>query len=81
MVNSATLRRVDMLPPVELSHSILQVVERSIGIAERDLAIEVARAFGFKSTSADMRTCVTDNARRLVTEGRLSIEGSEYRLP
>ena len=80
-VKSATLRRVEMLPPVELSQSIVQVVERSIGITERELAIEVARAFGFKSTSADMRTCVTENARRLVTEGRLSVEGSEYRLP
>ena len=80
-VNSATLRRVDMLPPVELSQSIFRVVERSIGITERELAVEVARAFGFKSTSADMRACVTENARRLVTEGRLSVEGSEYRLP
>ena len=80
-VDSATLRRVDMLPPVELSQSIFQVVERSIGITERELAVEVARAFGFKSTSADMRACVTENARRLVTEGRLSVEGSEYRLP
>ena len=80
MVNSATLRRVDMLPPVEISESVLQVVERSIGISERDLAVEVARAFGFKSTSADMRKCVAENARRLVTEGRLSVEGSEYRL-
>ena len=70
-----------MLPPVELSQSIFQVVERSIGITERELAVEVARAFGFKSTSADMRACVTENARRLVAEGRLSVEGSEYRLP
>ena len=80
MVKSATLRRVDMLPPVEVSKSILQVVERSIGIPERDLAVEVARAFGFKSTSADMRKCVAENARELVTDGRLSVEGSEYRL-
>jgi len=79
-VKSATLRRVEMLPPVELSQSIVQVVERSIGITERELAIEVARAFGFKSTSADMRKCVAENARRLVSEGHLSVQGSEYRL-
>jgi len=81
MVNSATLRKVEMLPPTEVRQAILEVVERSVGITERDCAVEVARAFGFKSTSADMRKCVAENARRLVAVGQLSVQGSEYRLP
>ncbi len=80
-VRAATLRKVEMLPPAEVRLAVLQVVERSVGITEKDCAIEVARAFGFKATSADMRRHVAENARLLVSEGRLVVQGAEYRLP
>ena len=80
-VRAATLRKVEMLPPAEVRLAVLQVVERSVGITENDCAVEVARAFGFKATSADMRRYVAENAKLLVSEGRLVVQGSEYRLP
>ena len=80
-VRSATLRKVEMLPPTEVRLAVLQVVELSVGITEKDCAVEVARALGFKATSADMRRCVDENARLLVSEGRLAMQGCEYRLP
>ncbi len=79
-VSSSTLRKVDMLPPREVQAAIVQAVERNVGITERDCAVEVARALGFKSTSADMRRCVSENARQLVSEGKLSLQGQELRL-
>lgn len=79
-VTSSTLRKVDMLPPQEVQLAILQAVERNIGIGSAECAVEVARAFGFKSTSAEMRKCVAENRNRLVSEGRLSVLGEELRL-
>ena len=80
-VTSGTLRKVNMLPPQEVQVAILQAVERNIGISATECAVEVARAFGFKSTSAEMRKGVEENRNRLVSEGRLSVQGQELRLP
>ena len=80
-VRSGTLRKVDIISPPEVRLAILEAVERNVGITEVDCAVEVARALGFKSTSADMRRCVAENARQLVSEGGLAVQGTEYRLP
>lgn len=79
-VGSATLRKVEMLPPAEIRAAILEAVERNIGINPSDCAREVARAFGFKATSADLRRLVVGEAERLVGEGRLVRNGQEFRL-
>ncbi len=79
-VESATLRKVAMLPPVEVRAAILQAVERNIGIDSADCAREVARAFGFKVTSAGLRRLVVAEAERLGAAGRLIRQGEELRL-
>ena len=79
-VSSPSLRKVYMLPPSEVRAAILQAVERNIGIGVAECAVEVARAFGSKSTSADMRECVAENAEQLVSEGRLSVVDGQLRL-
>ncbi len=79
-VSSRTLRRVGLLPPLEVQAAVLQTVERNVVISVSDCAREVARAFGFKSTSADMRKCVAKNAERLVVEGRLLLVDGQLRL-
>ena len=80
-VHSSTLRKVEMIPPPEVRLAISQVVAASVGITEPECAVQVARALGFKSTSADMRRFVAENARQLVSEGKLSVQGQELRLP
>ena len=79
-VQSGSLRKVHMIPPPEVQLAILKAVERNIGISVPDCAVEVARAFGFKSTSSDMRACVARNAERLVAQGRLSLIEDQLRL-
>ncbi len=79
-VESATLRKVAMLPPTEVRAAILHAVERNIGITPTDCAREVARAMGFKTTSADMRRFVANEAEQLVRDGRLERRGEELRL-
>ena len=80
-VKSSTLRRVDMLPPVEICEGIMLAVERNIGIESGDCAREVSRMLGFKSLSADLRNHVTEAAKDLVAEGSLVLSGEELRLP
>ena len=80
-VSSSTLRRVNMLPPQEVRAAIVEAAERNIGITVSDCAVEVARAFGFKSTSADMRACVAKNSELLVGQGRLLLLEEQLRVP
>ncbi|MCY3932329.1 MAG: DUF3320 domain-containing protein [Acidobacteria bacterium] len=80
-VESGTLRKIDMLPPVEVRAALVAAVERNIGINAVDCAREVARAFGFKATSADLRRLVAEEAERLVGESLLVRTGEELRLP
>ncbi len=80
-VGSSTLRKVEMIPPGEIQAAILEAVERNVGVSVAECSVEVARALGFKSTSADMRACVEKNAKRLVADGRLLLLEEQLRLP
>ncbi|CAN7653147.1 DUF3320 domain-containing protein [Bosea sp. LjRoot9] len=52
---SPTLRRPDMLPPVEIETALIDVVSRNFGATEEQAVQAVARAFGFKATSSQLR--------------------------
>lgn len=52
---SPTLRRPDMLPPIEIETALIDVVSRNFGATEDQAVQAVARAFGFKATSAQLR--------------------------
>ena len=80
-VESATLRRVDMLPPSEICAGILAAVERNIAIDAVDCAREVKSMLGFKSLSADMRRLVARLANDMVRDGSLTMAGKDFRLP
>ena len=80
-VESATLRRVDMLPPSEICARILAAVERNIAIDAVDCAREVKSMLGFKSLSADMRRLVARLANDMVLDGSLTMTGKDLRLP
>lgn len=53
--SSPTLRRPDMLPPAEIESAFIEVVSRNFGATEDQALQAVARAFGFKATSAQLR--------------------------
>ena len=80
-VRSSTLRKVEMLPTIEIREGILEAVERNIGIDAADCAREVSRVLGFKSLSSDLRNRVSETAAELVEEGCLVLSGKELRLP
>ena len=77
----STLRDKDLLPPAEIEAAVQRVVESNIGIGAGDCAVEVARLFGFQSTSADLRKHFEYHAREMVSQGRLTVLDGHLRLP
>lgn len=57
-VESATLRKPEMLPPEELERAILGVVAENFGATDEQIALAVSRMLGFKSTSSQLRSVI-----------------------
>ncbi len=70
-VQSRTLRKPALLPPVEVEWAIQQVVEQNVALSAEECAVQVARRFGFRSTSAELRRVVDAAVDRLVAQGSL----------
>ncbi|MBO1040666.1 DUF3320 domain-containing protein [Brucella pituitosa] len=54
-VTSLSLRRLDMLPPMEIDQGLRQLVEASFGATPDEAINAISRALGFKSTSGQLR--------------------------
>ena len=78
---SPTLRDPDMLPPSEIEVAIRQVVKRNVAIRAEECAVEVARMFGFKSTSANLRRHLESHAQEMVAGRSLIERDGALRLP
>ncbi len=80
-VQSAGLRKPEMLPPTELCKAILQVVQVNFGATRDQVAMTVSRDLGFKATSAQLRGIIDAAIGRglasqeLVEEGALLVSG------
>ena len=70
-VTSATLRRAEMLPPSEIDQSLLDIVDANFGAGETDLVQASARAFGYQSTSSQLRSVLGAGVERLKANGCL----------
>lgn len=68
---SAGLRKPELLPRVEVRAAILAILHASYGAGERELSVAVARAFGFRSTSAGLRALVSEQLQHLRQSGDL----------
>jgi very-short-patch-repair endonuclease len=80
-VESASLRKPDVLPPEEVKAAIFHVVDSHFG-ADRDQLVQpVARLFGFASTSAQLRSVVESVLAEMVEENRLSVAGTLVSVP
>jgi len=68
---SPTLRRADMLPPVEIAAAIKEVLKENYG-ATRDQAIQaVSRRFGIKATSGPVRGVLEAEIVSMVSRGEV----------
>ncbi len=66
------LKKPEMIPPREYQKAILRAVERCLAISPEECAVEVARMFGFRSTSAAFKKQVTAQISPLVRNGHLT---------
>lgn len=79
-VTSLTLRKPDMLPPGEIRQAILDIIAANYGAGRQDLVLAVSRAFGFASTSAQLRSVIEDAIDRAVASGVLEDRGGMLAL-
>jgi very-short-patch-repair endonuclease/DNA polymerase III delta prime subunit len=68
VVTSSGLRKPENLPPVEIRQAISAVVRTHLGIPIGDVAVEVGRLFGFRSTSPQLKQTVQDEIDYLVVD-------------
>jgi very-short-patch-repair endonuclease len=72
-VSSASLRRIDMIPPMEIDEGLVAVIESSFGATTDEAVNAIARGLGFKSTSSQMRDVIVSRIELLRAEGRLQV--------
>jgi len=77
---SLSLRRPEMLPPSEIRYALTRIVEVHFGITEHEAVLQVARAFGFSSTSGQLRELISEQVRQMVASGDLRLD-AETLLP
>lgn len=65
------LKKPEMIPPQEYQKAILHAVKRCVGINKEECAVEVARIFGFQSTSALFKKKVMTQIIPLIQSGHL----------
>lgn len=68
---SPTLRKPEMFPPAEIEGALIGVVSRNFGATEDQAVQAVARAFGVKSTSAQLKDVITDVLEQGLEKGVL----------
>jgi len=73
---SPSLRRPEMLPPMEVRSALIEIVERSFGADRSEAITAVSRAVGFRSTSAQLRAIIEQQIVSLLrSKDLMEIEG------
>ncbi|MDX0567205.1 DUF3320 domain-containing protein [Sinorhizobium medicae] len=70
-VRSPGLRRIDMIPPMEIDEGLVEVLETSFGATEDEAVSAIARGLGFKSTSSQLRELIVSQIALQKGEGKI----------
>ncbi|HHA2423627.1 DUF3320 domain-containing protein [Stenotrophomonas maltophilia] len=70
-VHSLSLRRPELLPPMEMDVAILELVRENLGASLDEVALHVSRRLGFRTTSAQLRAALVGRAETLLARGVL----------
>jgi len=74
-VASTTLRRPELLPPMEIDVGILNLVKENLGATLNEIALHVSRQLGYRTTSAQLRAALVARSEDLVSNGKLELRG------
>ena len=80
VVRSASLRKVDLLPPQELCVAIESVVAAHYGASPPEIAVAVSRLLGFKAMGAGLRETIERQVQTLKVKGRLREQDGLFRI-
>lgn len=80
-VQSASLRKPDMLPPSEIDQAAIAIVKANFGASRTELLQALSRAFGFQSTSSQLRGVFGGRIDFLIEVNRLALQGDVLVLP
>ncbi|TBZ41638.1 DUF3320 domain-containing protein [Rhizobium leguminosarum bv. viciae] len=72
-VSSPSLRRIEMIPPVEIDEGLTSLIATGLGATETEAVNAIARGLGFKSTSSQLRDVIVSRIEALKFEGRLQL--------
>jgi very-short-patch-repair endonuclease len=70
-VDSLTIRKADMLPPVEIRTGLLRIVADHIGVEPAAAIVEAARMLGFDHTGQDLKRVIEEQLRAMLGDGLL----------
>ncbi|MBZ7925036.1 DUF3320 domain-containing protein [Ensifer adhaerens] len=71
-VTSMGLRRIEMLPPMEIDEGLKAAVQSSLGATPDEAINAVSRGMGFKATSSQLRDVIASRIDHLKSEGVLT---------
>ncbi|PSJ51733.1 DUF3320 domain-containing protein [Pseudaminobacter soli (ex Li et al. 2025)] len=71
-VSSPSLRRIELIPPMEMDEGLKAIVQASLGATEDEAVNAVARGLGFKATSSQLREVILERVKRLKDDGSFS---------
>lgn len=80
-VVSNTLRRPELLPPMEMDVAIMELVKENLGATLDEVALHVSRRLGYRTTSAQLRAALIGRAELLVAQGALELRGATLMQP
>lgn len=79
-VNSSTLKKPELLPPVELRAGILKFVTEHVSASSDECSKAISRQLGFKQTSQQLRQVIETQINWLIRNGNLSMTDSRLQL-
>lgn len=71
LASSPSLRRLELLPPMEIDEGLKTLIVKSLGATEDEAINAVARGFGFKATSSQLREMIRGRIAALTANGDL----------
>jgi very-short-patch-repair endonuclease len=66
---SLTLRKPEMLPPIEIRTGLRRIVEDHLGVEPQTAILEVARMFGFQRTGNELQRVIEEHLRTMQRKG------------
>ncbi|NET71396.1 MAG: DUF3320 domain-containing protein [Sphaerospermopsis sp. SIO1G2] len=70
-VEAAAIRKPELIPPQEIRAAIITVITENFGADKDSLPVEVARLFGFQSTSPQLRDVIEEQIQHMLSSDAL----------